>query len=123
MAESAPKPVTAQYFYRVRWGFQDEFLELFERNHWPLLREQMKSGRMLDVRCYVPRFHGDGRADWTVLVTITYRDWAAMEEHTEREIRERLFPDLKAYDAEERRRFEILDAHWDVPLEERPLPQ
>ncbi len=82
MAESAGTPVTAQYFYRVRWGFQDEFLELFERNHWPLLRAQVESGRMLDVRCYVPRFHGDGRADWTVMVTITYRDWAAMEEHT-----------------------------------------
>src|SRR5512143_2017455 len=33
----SPKPVTVQYFYKVRWGFEDEFEELFERNHWPLL--------------------------------------------------------------------------------------
>jgi len=50
----ARKPVTVQYFYKIRWGFQDEFVELFERNHWPLLRAQIESGRMLDVRAYDP---------------------------------------------------------------------
>ncbi len=118
MAESSSRPVTAAYYYRVRWGFQDEFVELFERNHWPLLREQMKQGRIVDVRSYVPRFHGDGRADWTFLVTITWRDWAAIQEHTDRELVRSLFPDQEKYEAEERRRFEILDAHWDVPLNE-----
>ena len=74
-------PVTVAYYYRIRWGGQAEFVELFERNHWPVLRDQLASGRFLDVRAYTPRFHGDGRADWTFLVTITYRDWAAMEAH------------------------------------------
>jgi hypothetical protein len=117
------RPVTVAYFYRIRWGAQDEFLELFERNHWPLLREQLAGGRFLDVHAYVPRFHGDGRADWTVMVTITYRDWTAMEQHSEREIAARLFPDQARYAAEERRRFELVEAHWDVPLEARPLPR
>jgi hypothetical protein len=114
--------VTVAYFYRVRWGAVDEFLELFERNHWPILREQLDEGRFLDVRASTPRFHGDGRADWNYLVTITYRDWAAMEAHSEAEIAARLFPDQERYRAEERRRFELLDSHWDVPLEDRPLP-
>ena len=39
-----------------------------------------------------PRFHGDGRADWDVLVSITFRDWAAMEEHSDAEIAARLYP-------------------------------
>ncbi len=118
----AEKPVTAAYFYRVQWGHHDEWIELFLRNHWPILREQVKSGRMLDVRMYQPRFHGDGRADWDLMVTITYRDWAAMEEHSEGEIARRLYPDQAAFHAEERHRFELLDAHWDVPLEDRQLP-
>jgi len=113
--------VTAAYFYRVRWGHRAEFLELFERNHWPILREQLAAGRLLDVRLHTPRFHGDGRADWDVLVTITYRDWAAMEEHSDGSIVERLYPDRATFEAEERRRFELLEAHWDVPLEEHPL--
>src|SRR6476659_5552173 len=63
---------TVWYFYRVKWGFQDEFVSLFARNHLPILKEQMKSGRLKDVRTYVPTYHGDGRADWTFAVAITY---------------------------------------------------
>ncbi len=114
--------VTVAYLYRVRWGHVDEWLELFERNHWPILREQLAAGRFLDVRRYVPRFHGDGRADWNVMVTITFRDWAAMEEHSDVDIVGRLYPDQETFRREEQRRFELLDAHWDVPLEERALP-
>jgi hypothetical protein len=111
------RSVEVAYFYRTKWGHHDEFMELFARNHLPVLDEQVTSGRMLDVRVHVPRFHGDGRADWDVMVTIVYRDWAAIEDHSEREIVERLFPDQARHRDEERRRFTILDAHWDVPLE------
>jgi len=114
--------VTVAYYYRVRWGAVAEFIELFERNHWPILRAQLEEGRFLAVHAATPRFHGDGRADWNFLVTITYRDWAAMEAHSEAEIAARLFPDHERYQAEERRRFELLEAHWDVPLEDHPLP-
>lgn len=117
----AAAPVTAAYYYRVRWGFHDEWLELFRRNHWPILRAQEETGRIRDVRLYAPRFHGDGRADWDVLVTITWRDWAAMEEHSDAGLIDRLYPDRATFDAEERRRFELLEAHWDVPLEEHEL--
>jgi hypothetical protein len=121
-SSTASRGVTVAYFYRIRWGAVDEFLELFDRNHWPVLREQLAEGRFLDVRASTPRFHGDGRADWNYLVMITYRDWAAMEAHSEAEIAARLFPDQERYRAEERKRFELLDAHWDVPLEDHPLP-
>ena len=113
--------VEVAYFYRVKWGHHEEFLELWERNHYPILRAQLESGRLVEVRAYVPRFHGDGDAGWTFLNVITYRDWAALEEHTEPEIARRLFRDGERYAAEERRRFELLEAHWDVVLSRRPL--
>jgi len=121
MADAAA-PVTVLYFYKTRWGCHDEFMELFERNHWPLLREGVRSGHFLEVKRYAPRFHGDGRGDWDILVTITYRDWAGLAGHTPRELLAELFPDQERYRAEERRRFELLEAHWDVPLEEHSLP-
>jgi len=111
------RPVEVAYFYRTKWGHHDEFVELFTRNHLPVLRDQVASGRMLDIRLQVPRFHGDGRADWDFLVTIVFRDWAAMEEHSDQEIVERLFPDRDRHREEERRRFGLLEAHWDVPVE------
>ncbi len=121
--EATPgRPVTILYFYRTRWGSHEEFLRLFDQNHWPILREQVRSRRLLAVTCHVPRFHGEGRADWDLLVTITYRDWAAVAEHSDASIAKRLFPDVERHAAEEQRRFELLDAHWDVVLEERALP-
>jgi hypothetical protein len=119
---SASAQRTAWYFYRVKWGFQEEFVSLFAKNHLPVLREQMKSGRIADVRTYVPSYHGDGRADWTFAVAITFKDTAAMTGPSgEEEIVKRLYPDQAAFRKEEQRRFEILDAHWDVPLNELSL--
>ena len=57
------RSVTVAYFYKVKWGYQDEFLELFRRNHYPVLEAQVKGGRLLRVEAYTPRFHGDGRSD------------------------------------------------------------
>jgi len=115
------EPIQVLYFYRTRWGAHDEFVSLFRKNHGPILREQLADGRFTAVEMSTPRFHGDGRADWDVLVSITYRDWAALEAHTEAEIAARLFPDRETYQREEARRFELLEAHWDVPLDPRSL--
>jgi hypothetical protein len=38
------------------------------------------------------------------------------------EIAQQIFPDQERYRLEEQRRFELTEAHWDVPLEERKLP-
>ncbi|HEY7474765.1 MAG TPA: hypothetical protein VH679_07120 [Vicinamibacterales bacterium] len=113
---------TAWYFYRVKWGYQDEFVDLFQKNHYPVLKEEIKTGRVTAVRTYVPTYHGDGRSDWTFAVAITFRDTAAMTGPSgEEEIVRRLYKDLATFRKEEQRRFEILDAHWDVPLNELDL--
>jgi hypothetical protein len=113
---------TAWYFYRVKWGFQEEFQTLFARNHLPVLREQTKTGRIAAVKTFVPSFHGDGRADWTFAVQIVFKDEAALSAPSgEDEIQKRLYPDRAKFLKEEQRRFEILDAHWDVPLNELDL--
>ncbi len=115
------QPIEVLYFYRTRWGTHDEFVELFRRNHWPLLREELAAGRYANVEMWTPRFHGEGRADWDVLVSITYRDWAALQEHRDPDLAIRLYPDQETFKAEERRRFALLEAHWDVVLDARPL--
>jgi len=120
-ADPSATRVTIAYYYRTRWGAHDEFVALFDRNHWPVLREQLAAGRFLAVEAATPRFHGDGRADWDFMVTITYRDWAAVEEHSDAAIAARLFPDRERHATEERRRFELLEAHWDVVLEPHRL--
>jgi hypothetical protein len=122
-AQSAAKAErTTWYFYRVKWGFQDEFVDLFTKNHYPLLKEDLKSGRLTSVRTFVPTYHGDGRADWTFAVALTYKDTAAMNDSADEDaIVRRLYPDQAKFKKEEQRRFEIVEAHWDVPLNELDL--
>ena len=112
---------TVWYFYRVKWGFQDEFVDLFRKNHYPILKEEVKTGRMTSVKTFVPTYHGDGRADWTFAVVITYRDAAAMMGGGDEALVRKMYPDQARFLKEEQRRFEILDAHWDVPLNELDL--
>jgi hypothetical protein len=82
----------------------------------------MKAGRMTSVRTFVPTYHGDGRADWTFAVVLVYKDAAAMTgPSNDDEIIKRLYPDRATFEKEEQRRFEILEAHWDVPLNEIEL--
>jgi hypothetical protein len=122
--EADAKPVTAAYYYKVRWGFQQEFQDLFFKNHYPLLKAQT-GGRIKHVEVLKPTYHGDGRADWTFLVIITSASWAAFESvpGTDEDLARKLFPDQERYKKEEQRRFEILDAHWDVPLSSVDPPQ
>ena len=124
-ARAEEKPVRVAYYYKVRWGFQQEFERLFLKNHYPLLAAQKNDGtRIKDVRLYRPTFHGDGRQDWTFLVVITFADFAALGAPSNEEaMAKKLFPDQETYKKEEQRRFEILDAHWDVPLTEVEPPK
>jgi hypothetical protein len=118
------KPVSVAYYYRVRWGFQPEFERLFFKNHYPVLKEQMESGRIKAVTVYRPTFHGEGRADWTFLVVIRFASWSVLGGPSpDEEIAKRLYPDQDTFKREEQRRFEILDAHWDVPLSEVEPPR
>jgi hypothetical protein len=107
--------VRTWYFYTVKWGFQDEFLDLFQRNHYPVLKARMEAGHYSSIRTYTPRYHGDGRADWTFAVELVERP-GSTGLPTEAEIVKKLYPDQAKFRREEQRRFEILAAHWDVPL-------
>lgn len=110
---------TVWYFYKVRWGFQEEFVALFKKNHLPVLKAEQEAGRMSSVRMFAPANHGDGRADWTFAVAVTFPSAAAMHSPSNEDaIVKRLYPDQVTFKKEEQRRFEILDAHWDVPLNE-----
>jgi hypothetical protein len=111
--EPAPTPHTTWYFYTVKWGYQDEFLDLFQKNHYPILKAQLGT-KIQSIRTFVPKYHGDGRADWTFAVELTFTGREGGP--SDAELARKLFPDLRRFRQEEQRRFAILEAHWDVPL-------
>ena len=121
MAQKLPAgAVTTEHYYRIKWGSSDEFMRLYSANHEPLLKEMQKQGRILSVRSEVPFTHMAGGARWDLRVTITYRDAASAVvvggdfDKAFDAAEARLYPDKVKFEAEEARRFSLLDEHWDV---------
>ena len=113
----AGKPFAVEYYYKAKWGHADEFLTLFKKNHYPLLKKQVEMGRMVKVWVDQPRYHTTEDGRWDYRVTIVFKNaTVANEPFDEDSLKKQMFPDQAAYAKEEQRRFEILDAHWDLPV-------
>ena len=112
------------YYYKARWGYADEFIQLFKKNHWPALKKQIETGRIVSVTAVRPRYHATEDGRWDYRVTIVFKNLAAAHDPgAEEAIIKQLFPDQVTFRREEQRRFEILIAHWDVPLVSVALDQ
>ena len=114
----ADAPYVMEYYYKVQWGHQQEFLDLFLKNHYPLLKKGVESGEMLSVKVVTPSNHMTEDARWDYRVTITFKNStvATTDNPDEDKWRKELWPDEEKYKHEEQRRFEILMAHWDLPV-------
>jgi glucan phosphorylase len=124
MAQGAPpqggvdQPYTMEYYYKTQWGHQEEFLQLFLKNHYPLLRRIQDTGRILAIKIETPANHMTEESRWDYRVTITYKNStvATTENPEEETILHQLYPDQEKYKREEQHRFEILLSHWDLPV-------
>ena len=121
-AENKEQPFAIEYYYKAKWGHAEEFLTLFKKNHYPVLKKEMELGRMLKVSMTVPRYHTTEDGRWDFRVTIVFKNAAVANDNFDSSpILKQLFPDQEAYKKEEQRRFEILDAHWDLPIKDVDL--
>ena len=109
------KPFAIEYYYKTKWGHADEFLKLFRKNHYPVLKKEAEMGRITKVWMDQPRYHTteDGRWDFRVVFK---NATVANEPFDEAALQKQMYPDQDTFQHEEQRRFEILDAHWDLPV-------
>ena len=119
----ANQPYTMEYYYKVQWGRQQEFLQLFLKNHYPLLQKEVETGRILSVRIETPANHMTEEARWDYRVTLVFKTsaLATTTNPDEPAMIRQLWPDQATFAREEQRRFEILLAHWDVPIQDMDL--
>ena len=121
-AQSGPKgePITTEHYYRIKWGSAGEFKRLYKLNHEPILAELQKQGFIAAIRTEEPFTHMAGNQRWDLRVTITYRDPSAAVvvggafDKASDAVKARLYPDQKKLEAEEAKRFSLLEEHWDV---------
>jgi hypothetical protein len=113
------KPFVVEYYYKANWGHADEFIALFKKNHYPLVNKEMELGRILKVIAVAPRYHSteDGRWDYRTTIIFKIAE-IAHDTFDSGPLLKQLFHDQETYKREEQHRFEILDAHWDVPIKD-----
>ena len=120
--DAKDQPYAIEYYYKAKWGHAEEFLALFKKNHYPVLKKEMELGRMLKVSMVTPRYHMTEDERWDYRVTIVFKNAAIANDNFDSStIIKQLYPDQETYKKEEQRRFEILDAHWDLPIKDVDL--
>jgi hypothetical protein len=118
-AEESETPYVVEYYYKAKWGHAEEFLTLFKKNHYPVLMREKEMGRILRVSVAQPRLHGTEDGRWDYRVTIVFKSAAIGNDNFDSEaLIRQMFPDQETYKKEEQRRFEILEAHWDLPIKD-----
>jgi hypothetical protein len=69
-----------------------------------------------------PVYHTTEDGRWDFRVTIVYKNAAIAHDNFDSgTIMKQLYPDQAAYKKEEQQRFETLDAHWDLPIQDVDL--
>ncbi len=115
-------------FYSVQGGYEDEWLALYMKWHYPLLEYALEHGTLLEHKLLVPDGHGI-EAQWTFAASFLYP--AAQNRKTapldRADLIQELFDDvMDDYVAGEKRRWELTLSHWDTDFiqldkSERPL--
>src|SRR5438270_3890651 len=74
---TADQPYAMEYYYKTQWGRQQEFLQLFLKNHYPLLKKLIETGRVVSVKIEAPANHLPEAERWDYRVTIRFKNSAA----------------------------------------------
>ena len=115
-------------FYSIKGGYEDEWLDLYFKWHYPLMEYALEQGTLLEHKLFVPAGHGI-EAQWTFAISFLYP--AAQDSVSapldRAQLIESLFGDrLEEYVAGEKRRWELTSSHWDTDFiqldkSEKPL--
>ena len=122
IAKSANESFTVENYYKVKWGYADEFITLWKTNHYPLLKKAQQKGDIINVSAEKPRLHSGEDTRWDFKVTIVFKNAAlAFDPDLTTPYKQQLYPDQEKLARDEQHRFELLLAHWDVMIEKIEL--
>lgn len=109
-------------YYKVKWGYADEFINLWKVNHYPLLKKAIDKGDIINVEAEKPKLHSGEDTRFDFKVTIVFKnERLAFDPNLTKQYEKQLYPDLEKLKKDEQHRFELLIAHWDVMIEKVEL--
>ncbi len=103
-------------FYAVKGGYEDEWLELYMKWHYPLMQYALDNGTILQHKLFVPDGHSQGE-QWTFAASFIFpssqdKKTAPLDRAA---LIAKLFGDqMDDYVAGEKRRWQITINHWDT---------
>ena len=113
---------TIENYYKVKWGYADEFINLWKVNHYPLLKKAIDKGDIISVEAEMPKLHSGEDTRFDFKVTIVFKnEKLAFAPNLTKQYEKQLYPDLEKLKKDEQHRFELLIAHWDVMIEKIEL--
>ena len=111
---STDKPYMVEWVYKVKWGYADEFWQLFKKYQIATLNREKELGYVTSYTVYRPGFHAGEDSRWEYRIVITYKNISSSGHGSE--VEKQLFPDQATMKREENRRWELTEAHYDLPI-------
>ncbi len=109
-------------YYKVKWGYADEFISLWKTNHYPLLQKAIEKGDIISVSAGKPKLHSGEDTRWDFKVILVFKNAKlAFDENLTTPYKKQLYADLDKLAKDEQHRFELLLAHWDVMVDKVEL--
>ena len=112
--QTGEKPFLVEWVYKVKWGYDGEFWQLFKKYQIPVLNRQKELGYVISYTVYRPGYHTGEDTRWEYRVVVAYKNLASSRYG--KEVTKQLFPDQATLNREDNRRWELVEAHYDLPI-------
>jgi hypothetical protein len=120
------KPEVHVDFYKLPPGRQDEWLALYKKSHFPMMKWQIDHGQVISETVYTRSIHQLSPSwDIAIMIVLPPARQRKKPELTRAQLMHKLYPDLDEYVKEERQRWAMTMEHWDerwveVDIEKNP---
>src|ERR1700685_766547 len=108
------KPYMVEWVYKVKWGYADEFWQLFKKYQIATLNREKELGYVTSYTVYRPGLHAGEDSRWEYRIVITYKNISSSTHGSE--VEKQLFPDQATMKREANRRWELTEPHYDLPI-------
>jgi len=95
-------------------GHDGEFWQIFKKYQIPVLNRQKELGYVISYTVYRPNYHTGEDTRWEYRIVVAYKNLASSRYG--REVTKQLFPDQGTLNREDNRRWELTEAHYDLPI-------
>ena len=108
------KDVVSVSFYKLPAGRQDEWLALYKKYHFPIMKYEKEHGQVISETVYKRAAHHVSPSwDIAIVIVAPPASQKPKAEKTRGELIRSLFPDLDDYVKGERARWALTLEHWD----------